>query len=111
MPEVEEASADKRKCGRKRKSAALEADAPEPTAKVARMSEASEPAMAPVAQMIALVAQMIARASGAPSCADEKCRLRKMRLPHEGWRIFSVDQFEAGSCGLRDRTILAPFRT
>ncbi|XTI83930.1 hypothetical protein V2W45_1465110 [Cenococcum geophilum] len=57
VPEVEEASADKRKCGRKRKSAALEADAPEPTAKVARMSEASEPAMAPVAQMIALDSQ------------------------------------------------------
>jgi hypothetical protein len=58
-PEVEEVSTDERDRGRKRKSAATEAAAPEPKAKVARMSEGLEPAMAPVAQMIPLVAQMI----------------------------------------------------
>src|SRR5438874_3782324 len=42
------------------KSSATEPDAPESAkAKVARVSEASEPAMAPVAQMIAPVAQMM----------------------------------------------------
>src|SRR5437763_2488079 len=38
--------------GRKRKSATTEPDASEPKAKVARMIEASDPAMAPVAQML-----------------------------------------------------------
>jgi hypothetical protein len=53
----------KGKRGRKRKSPALEADAPEPKARVARMSEAPEPARAPVAWMsevqVAPVARMI----------------------------------------------------
>lgn len=48
---------DKGNRGRKRKSA--EANAQEPKAKVMWMSEASEPATAPVAQMIAPAAQMI----------------------------------------------------
>jgi hypothetical protein len=39
------------KRGRKRKSAVLEADAPEPNAKVVRMSEAPAPATALVVQM------------------------------------------------------------
>jgi hypothetical protein len=56
-PETEEATAGKGKCNRKRKSPAPDADAPEPRAKVARMSEAPEPArasgqVAPVARMI-----------------------------------------------------------
>jgi len=41
----------KGKRGRKRKSAALEADVPEPNAKVVRMSEAPPPARASVVQM------------------------------------------------------------
>jgi hypothetical protein len=47
----EKATAGKGKRGRKRKSPAPEAGAPEPKAKVARMSEAPEPARAPVARM------------------------------------------------------------
>jgi hypothetical protein len=55
--EIEEATAGKGKCNRKRKSPAPDIDAPEPRAKVARMSEAPEPArasgqVAPVARMI-----------------------------------------------------------
>ena len=57
--EVEEVPTGETDRGRKRKSAATEAAAPELKAKVARMSEGLEPAMAPVAQMIPLVAQMI----------------------------------------------------
>jgi hypothetical protein len=52
-PEAEQATADKVTRGRKRKCAALEAEAPEPKAKVARISKAPEPepARASVAQM------------------------------------------------------------
>lgn len=76
-PEVEEASADNAKRGRKRKSA--EPDTPESAkAKVARISEASEPAMAPVAQMIAPVAQM----SEAQVAEDEIAARRMENLQH-----------------------------
>lgn len=51
MLEVEEASADEGK-RRKRKSPALETDALELKAKVARMIESPEPWKAPVAQML-----------------------------------------------------------
>jgi hypothetical protein len=47
----DEASLDKGKRGRKRKSPAPKADVPELKTKVARMSEAPEPATAPVAWM------------------------------------------------------------
>jgi hypothetical protein len=62
-PDAEEATAGKKKGGRKRKSGALEADAPEPKTKVARISEtqvaeaeqegeiAEEPRRAPMARM------------------------------------------------------------
>ena len=50
----------KDKRGRKRKSAALEADTPEPNAKVVRMSEAPAPTRASVVQM-----------SGTPVAEDE----------------------------------------
>ena len=59
--EVEDASADNVKRSRKRKSAAVEAGASERKAKVARMSEPSEPFMSPVTQMVAPVAQMMPR--------------------------------------------------
>ncbi|KAF4631505.1 hypothetical protein G7Y89_g6620 [Cudoniella acicularis] len=49
-PEVEEATADTARRGRKRKSAVLEAEAPEPKAKVARISKAPAPARASIAQ-------------------------------------------------------------
>jgi hypothetical protein len=65
--ESEGASADNVKRGRKRKRAVTESVTPESAnTKVARMSKASEPVMAPLAQMIAPVAQMI------PSGADER---------------------------------------
>jgi hypothetical protein len=75
----EEASANNAKRGRKRKSAEAEPDARPESArtKVARMSEASEPSMGMI------------RPSGPddrPSCADEKCRLRKMGLLLKGWK-------------------------
>jgi hypothetical protein len=47
----EEATAGRGKRGRKRKSAAPEAGAPEPKVKVARMIEPPEPWKAPVARM------------------------------------------------------------
>jgi hypothetical protein len=50
-PKAEEATTGKATLGQKRKSATPEADAPDPKAKLARMSEASEPARAPVARM------------------------------------------------------------
>jgi hypothetical protein len=60
MPEAEEATADKANGGGKRKSAAPEAETPEPNAKVARMSKAPAPARASVVQM-----------SGTPVAEDE----------------------------------------
>lgn len=57
----------KGKRGRKRKSAALEADTPEPNAKVVRMSEASAPTRASVVQI-----------SGTPVAEDE--------IVPESWR-------------------------
>ena len=51
-PEAEAAIADKRRRGRKGKSAALEADALQPKAKVARMNASLEPPRVPVAHMI-----------------------------------------------------------
>jgi hypothetical protein len=47
----EQATEDKGKRGLKRKSPLPKADAPEPKAKVARVSEAPEPARAPLAWM------------------------------------------------------------
>lgn len=57
----EQATANKGKRGRKRKSPAPKADAPEPKAKVARMSEAPEPARAPVAWMSEVQVAPVAR--------------------------------------------------
>jgi hypothetical protein len=62
-PEAEEATVDKTIYGRKRKSAALEAEAPEPKAKVARISKAPEPepARAFVAQISRTQVTLVAR--------------------------------------------------
>ncbi|KAN0075105.1 hypothetical protein V8E54_007716 [Elaphomyces granulatus] len=89
----EAATAGKGKRGRKRESAAPEAGAPEPKAKVARTSEASEPAEAPVARMSEPERAPVMRMS-------EAQLLRKMRIIA---LFFSSDRFlEAGSRGLRD---------
>jgi len=86
-------------------SATLEADAPEPNAKVARMSGMPTQTRASVVQM-----------SGTPVAEDEIVpeswralvarRMRKVRLPYEGSKInelvLNLDRFEIGSRWLRN---------
>ena len=61
----------KGKRGRKRKSAALEADTPEPNAKVVRMSEALAPTRASVVQMSGTPVRTMESPSGADVLAED----------------------------------------